>query len=75
MICPECGVAFVGSKHWRQTREGPRFGEYYRRCPAGHEFKEPVKPNSMKLRLNAALARVAELEKELENLRRERWTG
>jgi hypothetical protein len=37
MICPECKVEFKGNFYYTS---GPG---RYRRCPNGHEFKEPVK--------------------------------
>lgn len=38
MICPECGLEFQGGRFYCSNTPGT-----FRRCPKGHEFKEPVK--------------------------------
>ena len=41
MICPQCNVEFKGRKFFRSGESGA-----FRRCPSGHDFKEPPKPRS-----------------------------
>src|SRR3990167_1814512 len=42
MICPECRVEFRGNKFYC-TSPSLRDKGYFRRCPNGHEFREPPK--------------------------------
>ena len=39
MICPECKTEFRGKQFYPSNKQGA-----YRRCPNGHDFKEPEKP-------------------------------
>ena len=43
IACPECGCMFVGRYFYRGNERGK-----YRRCPNGHEFKNPPKPKKEK---------------------------
>lgn len=53
MICPECKTEFKGRRFFRSSERGA-----FRRCPLGHDFKEPKRSRKTSERAFDALAKI-----------------
>lgn len=53
MICPECKTEFRGSRFFISRKRGA-----FRRCPQGHEFKEPKRSRKTSERAFDVLAKI-----------------